>query len=64
MKLTERAASVLYDPRDPDLITHPLHDLLHQRIYAIVQGYEDLNDHAQARSRVHHWQRRKQSRSV
>jgi len=49
LKLTERVASVLDDPRDPDLITHPLLDLLRQRIYAIVQGYEDLNDHAQLR---------------
>jgi hypothetical protein len=49
LKLTERIASVLKDPRDPDLITHPLRDLLRQRIYAIVQGYEDLNDHERLR---------------
>ena len=46
LKLTERVAAVLHDPRDPDLITHPLVDLLRQRIYGIAQGYEDLNDHA------------------
>ena len=33
------------DPRDPVLITHPQRDLLAQRIFAIAQGYEDLNDH-------------------
>jgi len=33
------------DPRDQDLITHPQRDLLAQRIFAIAQGYEDLNDH-------------------
>ena len=49
LKLTERAAAVIADPRDPDLITHSLHDLIRQRVYAIVQGYEDLNDHAQLR---------------
>ena len=50
--LTERAAAVLHDPRDPDLITHPLRDLIRQRVYAIVQGYEDLNDHGELRQDV------------
>ena len=45
LKLTERVAKVVHDPRNPDLITHPLVDLLRQRIYGIAQGYEDLNDH-------------------
>jgi hypothetical protein len=52
LKLTERVAAVLDDPRDPDLITHPLVDLLRQRVYAIVHGYEDLNDHGQLRQDV------------
>lgn len=52
LKLTEHVASVLKDPRDPDLITHPLVDLLRQRIYGIVQGYEDLNDHERLREDV------------
>ena len=50
--LTERMAGVLHDPRDPDLITHPLVDLLRQRVYGIVQGYEDLNDHERLREDV------------
>jgi len=33
------------DHRRKDLITHPLKDLLAQRVYGICQGYEDLNDH-------------------
>ena len=33
------------DHRDPDLIEHPLKDLLAQRVYALALGYEDLNDH-------------------
>jgi Transposase DDE domain group 1 len=49
LRLTERVAAVLDDPRDPDLIIHPLLDLLRQRIYGIVHGYEDLNDHGQLR---------------
>src|SRR5262245_55346052 len=49
LKLTERVAQVVHDPRDPDLITHPLVDLLRQRIYGIAQGYEDLNDHKRLR---------------
>jgi hypothetical protein len=52
LKLTERMAAVLHDPRDPDLITHPLVDLLRQRVYGIVHGYEDLNDHGQLREDV------------
>ena len=49
LKLTARAAAVIADARDPELITHSLRDLIRQRVYAIVQGYEDLNDHAQLR---------------
>jgi hypothetical protein len=52
LKLTERVAKVLHDPRDPDLITHPLVDLLRQRVYGIVHGYEDLNDHERLREDV------------
>jgi Transposase DDE domain group 1 len=52
LKLTERVAKVLHDARDPDLITHSLRDLIRQRVYAIVQGYEDLNDHGQLRQDV------------
>jgi DDE family transposase len=49
LRLTERVGAVLNDPRNPDLIIHPLLDLIRQRVYGIVQGYEDLNDHAQLR---------------
>ena len=49
LKLTERVAAVLPDARNPDLIVHSQLDLLRQRVYAIVQGYEDLNDHGQLR---------------
>jgi len=38
------------DHRDPDLIEHPVADLVAQRIYALALGYEDLNDHEQLRA--------------
>ena len=44
--LTRAAAAAVKDRRDPDLIEHPLHTLLSQRIFGICCGYEDLNDHA------------------
>jgi len=43
--LTRALDAVLYDPRNPDLITHRQIDLLRQRIYGVAAGYEDLNDH-------------------
>ena len=45
LKLTERIAPDLYDPRCPSRCDHSMLDLLRQRVYAIALGYEDLNDH-------------------
>lgn len=45
----ESFAKCFTDHRDPDLIEHPLLDLLKQRIFALCLGYEDLNDHDQLR---------------
>src|SRR5262245_41215413 len=42
---TRQLADALHDPRDPDLIDHPLLDLLRMRLYGILAGYEDQNDH-------------------
>ncbi|MGE5338658.1 MAG: IS1380 family transposase [Gemmatimonadota bacterium] len=47
--LTRAVAAVLSDRRDPARITHELHTLLAQRIYALCCGYEDLNDHTRLR---------------
>jgi len=47
--LLERVAAVLPDPRDPERIEHGIDELLRQRVYALVQGYEDLNDHDRLR---------------
>jgi hypothetical protein len=44
LRLTERVAACLHDPRLPERIHHPLLDLLRQRIYQIAAGYEDAND--------------------
>ena len=52
LRETERATGVIRqfadcftDHRDPDLIEHPVEDLVAQRVYALCLGYEDLNDH-------------------
>jgi hypothetical protein len=47
--LTRAVAASIDDPRDPLRIQHPLAALIQQRVYAIAQGYEDLNDHQQLR---------------
>jgi Transposase DDE domain group 1 len=45
----ERFAGCFTDHRDPDLVEHPLVDLLKQRVFGLCLGYEDLNDHDQLR---------------
>lgn len=47
--LTRDVARALSDGRDPARITHDLRTLVAQRVYAICQGWEDLNDHATLR---------------
>ena len=46
----QRFATCFHDHRDPEQIEHALLHLIRQRIYALTQGYEDLNDHDQLRS--------------
>ena len=43
--ITQAFAQCFTDQRDPNRVKHPLPDLVTQRVYGIVQGYEDLNDH-------------------
>jgi hypothetical protein len=38
------------DHRDPELLEHSVAELVKQRVYALVLGYEDLNDHDQLRA--------------
>jgi Transposase DDE domain group 1 len=42
--LTQRVAAAIRDPRRPASVQHPLLDLIRQRVYQIVAGYEDAND--------------------
>ena len=47
--IIERLSKCFTDNRDPSKIHHSLNNLLQQRIFGIIQGYEDLNDHEQLR---------------
>lgn len=47
--LLEAVSAKLPDARDPRYVKHDLLTLLRQRVYALCQGYEDLNDHDQLR---------------
>lgn len=49
IRLTETAARALGDERRGASIAHSVHTLLRQRIYGLVGGYEDLNDHGTLR---------------
>ena len=50
--LIDAVARVLADPRDPERVKHSVADMLRQRVFGLVQGYEDLNDHATLRNDV------------
>lgn len=43
--LTHAFTAVLNDPRDPDLIAHTNLEMVRSRVYGILAGYEDQNDH-------------------
>ena len=42
--LTRELAAKLRDPRNPELITHPLPELLRTRLYLINEGWRDQDD--------------------
>jgi hypothetical protein len=48
-QITSRFAKCFQDYREPNRIEHSLRSLIAQRVYGLVQGYEDLNDHEQLR---------------
>lgn len=48
-QITARFATCFQDYREPSRIEHSLETLIAQRVYGLVQGYEDLNDHDQLR---------------
>src|SRR2546421_3892321 len=43
--LTRAFAGALDDPRDPDLTEHTFLEMVRARVYGILAGYEDQNDH-------------------
>ena len=43
--LTKQFAAALDDPRDPDLIEHTFLEMVRSRVFGILAGYEDQNDH-------------------
>jgi hypothetical protein len=43
--LTLAFAQALDDPRDPDLTEHTFLEMVRARVYGILAGYEDQNDH-------------------
>jgi len=47
--IVRQFAACFADHRDPDLIEHPLGQLIKQRVFALALGYEDLNDHDRLR---------------
>jgi hypothetical protein len=45
ISLTQTFAEALDDPRDPDLTEHTFLEMVRSRVYGILAGYEDQNDH-------------------
>jgi len=43
--LTQQFADALHDPRDPSRTDHSFLDMTRMRIFGILAGYEDQNDH-------------------
>lgn len=51
-KILEKFAACFTDHRNQDKIEHTVLELISQRIYGLILGYEDLNDHDQLRNDV------------
>jgi hypothetical protein len=49
INLLGRLAECFTDHRRPELIEHGVAEMVSQRVYGLVLGYEDLNDHDQVR---------------
>jgi hypothetical protein len=50
LKITSQLAACFQDYRQQNRVEHSLESLVAQRVYGLVQGYEDLNDHDQLRN--------------
>jgi hypothetical protein len=44
-EITSRLAACFKDYREPNKILHPVKSLIAQRVYGLIMGYEDINDH-------------------
>ena len=49
LKITDKFARCFQDYRDSSYTYYSVHKLLAQRVYGIVLGYEDVNDHDKLR---------------
>ena len=49
LKITARFAQCFRDYRNSSHVNYSVHQLLAQRVYGLVLGYEDINDHDQLR---------------
>ena len=49
LRITEKFANCFQDYRHPSYVDHSVHQLLSQRVYGIILGYEDVNDHDELR---------------
>ena len=49
LQITSKFAQCFQDYRKPNRIDHSIESLIRQRIYGLVMGYEDLNDHEELR---------------
>ena len=45
MGVIAKIASAIHDDRDPDRVTHTVENMMRQRVYALISGHEDINDH-------------------
>lgn len=44
-RISERIAACFTDHREASRVDHTIQEMVSQRLYGLVQGYEDLNDH-------------------
>ncbi|MHC5893252.1 IS1380 family transposase [Nostoc sp.] len=49
LQITSRLAGCFQDYRQANRMLHPIESLIAQRIYGLIMGYEDLNDHEELR---------------
>jgi Transposase DDE domain group 1 len=49
LRLSDRAAAIIPDPRDPARVEHEQRTMIAQRLYGIACGWEDLVDHQRLR---------------